>query len=203
MIFMIFKGGKNPHISSHTFTGVILPVWFNIITFFEKYLVVKKDNITHLSISKNYEDWGNWQFGLGIQNEAGQRLTEFWQENLLVIANTIFQQHKRWLYTWTSPVGQDRNQIDYILCSWRWWSSIQSAKTRPGADGGSDHAFLIAKFRLKLNKVRKATRQFMYELNQIPYNYTVEMTNRVKGLDLIECLKKYRWRFMILYRRQR
>ena len=77
MIFMIFKGGKNPHISSHTFTGVILPVWFNIITFFEKYLVVKKDNITHLSISKNYEDWGNWQFGLGIQNEAGQRLTEF------------------------------------------------------------------------------------------------------------------------------
>ena len=59
------------------------------------------------------------KFGLGIQNEAGQRLTEFWQENTLVIANTLFQQHKRRLYTWTSPDGQYRNQIDYSLCSQR------------------------------------------------------------------------------------
>ena len=73
------------------------------------------------------------KFGLGIQNEAGQRLTEFCQENALVIANTLFQQHKRRLYTWTSPHGQHWNQIDYILCSKRWRSSIQSAKTRPGA----------------------------------------------------------------------
>ena len=57
------------------------------------------------------------KFGLGIRNEAGQRLIEFCQENALVIANTIFQQHKRRLYTWTSPDGQHRNQIDYILCS--------------------------------------------------------------------------------------
>ena len=77
-------------------------------------------------------------FGLGVQNEAGQRLTEFCQENALVIANTLFQQHKRRLYTWTSPDGQHWNQIDYILCSQRWRSSIQSAKTRPGADCGSD-----------------------------------------------------------------
>ena len=74
------------------------------------------------------------KFGLGVQNEAGQRLTEFCQENVLVITNTLLQQHKRRLYTWTSPDGQHQNQIDYILCSQRWRSSIQSAKTRPGAD---------------------------------------------------------------------
>ena len=74
------------------------------------------------------------KFGLGVQNEAGQRLIEFCQENALVIANTLFQQHKRRLYTWTSPDGQHRNQIDYILCSQRWRTSTQSAKTRLGAD---------------------------------------------------------------------
>ena len=68
------------------------------------------------------------KFGLGVQHEAGQRLTEFCQENILVMANTLLQQHKRRLYTWTSPDGQHRNQIDYILCSQRWRSSIQSAK---------------------------------------------------------------------------
>ena len=88
------------------------------------------------------------KFGLGMQNEAGQRLIEFCQENALVIANTLFQQHKRRLYTWISPDSQYQNQIDYILCSQRWRSSIQSAKTRPGADCGSDHKLLIAKFRL-------------------------------------------------------
>ena len=84
------------------------------------------------------------KFGLGVWNEAGQRLIEFCQENALVIANTLFQQHKRTLYTWTSPDGQHRNQIDYSLCSQKWRSSIQSAKTRPGADFGSDHELLIA-----------------------------------------------------------
>ena len=87
--------------------------------------------------------------------------------------------------TWTSPDGQHWNQIDYILCSQRWRSSIQTAKSRPGADCGSDHELLIAKFRLKLKKVGKTTRPFRYDLNQIPYDYTVEVTNRFKGLDLI------------------
>ena len=64
------------------------------------------------------------KFGLEGQNEAGQRLTEFCQENALVIANTLFKQHKRRLYTWTSPDGQHRNQTDYIPCSQRWRSSI-------------------------------------------------------------------------------
>ena len=105
------------------------------------------------------------KFGLGVQTEAGQRLVEFYQENALVIANTLFQQHKRRLSTWTSPDGQHRNQTDYILCSQRWRSSIQSAKTRPGADCGSDHELLIAKFRLKLKKAGKTTRPFRYDLN--------------------------------------
>ena len=120
------------------------------------------------------------KFGLGIQNEAGQRLIEFSQENPLVTAN-IFQQHKRRLDTWTSPDGEHRNQIDYILCSQRWRSSIESAKTRPGADCGSDHELLISKFRLTLKKVGKTTRPFRYDLNQIPYDYKVEVTNNSRG----------------------
>ena len=131
-----------------------------------------------------------------------QRLIEFCQENTLVIANTLFQQHRKKFYTWTSPDGQHRNQIDYILCSQRWKSSIQSVKTRPGADCGSDHELLIAKFRFKLKKVGKTTRPFKYDLNQIPYDYTVEVRNRFKGLDLIECLMNYGQRFVTLYRRQ-
>ena len=122
----------------------------------------------------------------GVQNEAGQRLIEFCQENAVVIANTHFQQYKRRLYTWISPHGRHRNQIDYVLCSERWRSSIQSAKRRPGADCGSDHELLIAKFRLKLKKMEKTTRPFKYDLNQIPYDYTVEVRNRFKGLDLID-----------------
>ena len=113
------------------------------------------------------------KFSLGIQSEAGQRLVEFCQENALVIANTLFQQHKRRLYTWTSPDCRHQNQIDYVLCSRRWRSSIQSAKTRPGADCGSGHELLIAKFRLKLKKAGKTTRPFRYNLNQISYDYTV------------------------------
>ena len=95
------------------------------------------------------------KFGLGIWNEAVQRLIEIYQENALVISNTVFQEHKRRLYTWISPDGQYPNQVDYILCSQRWRHSNQSAKTRPGADCGSDHELLIAKFRLKLKKVGK------------------------------------------------
>ena len=84
-------------------------------------LTAKKDNVLFI-----IGDWSakvgsqempgvTGRFGLGVQNEAGQRLTEFCQENKLVIANTLFQHHKRRLYTWTSPDGQYRNQIDYVL----------------------------------------------------------------------------------------
>ena len=98
--------------------------------------------------------------------------------------------------------GQYQNEIDYILCSQRWRSSIQSAKTIPGVDCDSDHELLIAKFRFKLKKVWKTTRPFRYDLNQIPYDYTVEVRNRFKGLGLIECLKICGQRFMTLCRRQ-
>ena len=111
---------------------------------------------------------------------------EFCKENALVIANTLFQQHKRRLYAWTH-----QNQIDYIICSQEWRSSIQSPKTKPGAHCGSDRELLIAKFILTLKKVGKTTIEFRYDLNQIPNNYTVEVRNRFKGLDLIECLMNF------------
>ena len=103
------------------------------------------------------------------------------------------QQQKRRLYTWTSPDGQHRNQIDYILCSQRWRSSIQSVKTRLEADCGSDHELLIAKFRMKLKKVGKATKPFRFDLNKIPYDYTVEVRNRFKGLDLMDRMPDQLW----------
>ena len=133
------------------------------------------------------------KFGLGIRNEAGQRLIELCQENALVIANTLFQQHKRRFYTWTSPDGQHQNQTDCVLHSQRWRSSIQSAKTRSGADCSSDYEPLIAKFTLKLKKVGKTTRPFRDDLNQIPYDYTVEVRNRFKGLDLIDRVPDELW----------
>ena len=95
-------------------------------------------------------------------------------------------------YTWTLPDGQYRNQIDYILCSQRWRSSIQSAKTRPGADCGSNHELLIARFRLQLKKVGKTSRPFRYDLKQIPYD-AVEVRNRFMGLDLIDRVPDEQW----------
>ena len=121
-----------------------------------------------------------------IKGQSNYWLIEFCKENALIITNTLFQQHKRRLYTWTSPDGQHWNQIDNILCSQRWRSSIQSIKTRPGADYGLDHELLIAKFRLKLKKVGKITRPYRFDLNQIPYDYKVEVMNRFKCLDLVE-----------------
>ena len=139
------------------------------------------------------------KFGLGLQNEAGHKANR-----VLPREHTDHRKHKRRLYTWTSQDGQHRSQTDYILCSQRQRSSIQSAKTRPGADCGSDHEHLIAKFRLKLKKSEKTTRPFRYDLNQIPYDYTMGVRNRFKGLDLIDRgLMNYGQRFVTLYRRQR
>ena len=124
---------------------------------------------------------------------------DFYQENALVIANTLFQQQKRRLYIWTSSDSWYWNQTDSILCSRRWRSSTQSAKTIPGADCGSDHELLIVKFRIE---VGKSTRLFWYDLNQILYNYTMEVTNRFKGLNLIKRVPEDIWiEVMALYRR--
>ena len=95
------------------------------------------------SKSRNQEIPGvRGKFGLGVQNEAGQKLLEFCQENSLIIANTLFQQQKRRLYTWTSPDDQHKNQIDYILCSKDGEALYSQKKTRPGAECGSDHELL-------------------------------------------------------------
>ena len=82
---------------------------------------------------------------------------------------------------------------EYILCNQRWRSSVRSTKTRPGADCGSAHELLIAKFRLKLKKVGKTTRPFRYDLNQIPYDYTVKVTIRFNGLDMIDRVPEDLW----------
>ena len=116
---------------------------------------------------KSRNTWSNRQIWPWNMEWSRARLIEFCQENALIIANSLFQQHKRRLYTWTSPDGQHQNQTDYIFCRQRWRSSIQSAKTRREADCGSDHELSIAKFRLKLKKVRKTNRSFRYVLSQI------------------------------------
>ena len=130
------------------------------------------------------------KFGLGIRNEAGQRLIEFCQENTLVIANTLFQQHEKTLHM---DINRRPTQKSDWLYSLQPKMEIQSAKTRPGAGCGSDHELVIAKFRLKLKKVGKTTRPFRCDLNQIPYNYTVEVRNRFKGLDLIDRVLDELW----------
>ena len=120
---------------------------------------------------------------------------EFCHQNTLVVTNTLFQQHKRqhcsiW---WTSPDSQYQSQIDYILCSQRWRSSLHSTKTRLRADCASDHELLIAKFRLKLKKVGKTTTPFRCDINKILYFYTVEVTNRFRELDLIDRVPEELW----------
>ena len=141
----------------------------------------------------------SWQ-SLGVQNKAGQRLIEFCLDNALVIANTLFQQREDSTHGHHQMVNTEIRLIIFFAA--KDGEVLQSAKTILGADCGSDHEHLIAKFRLKLKKVGKTTRPFRYDLNQIPYDYTVEVKNRFKELDLTECLKNYGWRFMTLYRRQ-
>ena len=135
---------------------------------------------------KSRDTWSNrqdWPWSTEWSRAKADRVIS---GNTVVIVNILFQQHNNQLFTWTSTDGQNGNQIDYILCSRRWRNSIQSAKTRLEADCGSDHELLIAKFRLKWKKVGKITRPFRYDLNQILYDYIVEVTNRFKGLDLID-----------------
>ena len=130
------------------------------------------------------------KFGLGERNEAGERLFQFCIESRMRITNTWFMQPKRRLYTWTSPNGQHRNQIDYILCNHKWKSSIHAVKTLPGSDCGSDHQLLIAKVKLRLIKIKKKTLPKKFDVNKITPQYTVScylicnQTNYVKVSNL-------------------
>ena len=110
--------------------------------------------------------------------------------------------HSKHPLTTTQDSTHGHHQSDWLYSLQLWRISIKSAKTRPGTDCSSDCGLLIAKFRLKMKKLGKTTRPFRYDLNQIPYDYTVEVRNRFKGLDLIECLMIYGMRFVTLYRRQ-
>ena len=105
----------------------------------------------------------------------------------------VWQTDGSWLYHQFFSDMLHQIHIDYILCSQRWRSTIPSAKTRPGADCGSDHEILIVKFKLKLKKVGKTTRLFRYDLYQISYDYTLEVRKRFKGLDLIDRVPDELW----------
>ena len=133
---------------------------------------------------KSRDTWNNREFWPWSTKWSRTKANRVLPKKALVIANS--SNNTRRHYACTSLDGQYRNQIDYILCNQRWRSTIQSAKTRPRADCGSDHELLIAKYKLKLKKVGKATRTFRYDISQIPYDYTVEVRNKFKGLDLIE-----------------
>ena len=134
------------------------------------------------------------KFGLGEKNDSGQRLIDFCAANELVVTNTTFKQHKRRLYTWTSPNGVYRNQIDYILVKKRWRNSILCAKTRPGADCGSDHEMLIADIRVKLKKVKTPAKPKRYDLEQVPNIFSVEVSNKFALLEEAEREPEELWK---------
>jgi hypothetical protein len=123
-------------------------------------------------------------YGLGTRNEAGLRLIEFCESNGLRIANTWFKQPKRRIYTWTSPGGNYRNQIDFIMVKNRWASAVKSANTLPGADCGSDHELLVAKISVRLKKKTAVCTPIRYDVQQIPTAYRVEVRNRFSLLEL-------------------
>ena len=151
------------------------------------------------------------KFGFGVQNETGQRLIEFCQETILVIANTLFQQHKRWLYTWTSPDGQYRNWLYSLIYYIDWLYSliffiILIIFFAP-KDGEALYSQQKQDWELTVVQIMNSllpnsdlnwrkgetTRPFRYDLNQIPYDYTVEVTNRVKELDPIHKVPEELW----------
>ena len=131
--------------------------------------------------------------GVGTRNEAGDRMHEFCAANDLVAVNTFFEQPPRRLYTWTSPDGQHRNQIDYIMIKARWKSSFLSVKTRPGADCGTDHELLIADFKMRLKRIRRDRLPTRYDLQNIPSSYNVEVRNMFNAINLVERRPEELW----------
>ena len=120
-------------------------------------------------VGANEEGAATGKHGLGTRNEAGVRLVDFCSQNNVLITNTCYTQPPRRLYTWTSPDGRTRNQIDYILISKRWRNSCLLTKTLPGAECGSDHQLLTAKLRLKLKRTQHHSTTIRYDTEEIPH----------------------------------
>ena len=135
---------------------------------------------------KSRDTWSNRKVWPWNTEWSRAKAKIFCHENTLVTADTLFQKQNRQLHTWMSPDDQDQNQNDCIRCSWKRRIIIAVRKTKPGADCASEHELHIAKFRLKLKKVGETTRLFRYDLYQIPYDYTVEVVNRLMGLDMLD-----------------
>ena len=123
-------------------------------------------------------------FGLGIRNERGDTMVDFCSRNGLVVMHTMFKQHARRLYTCKSLDKITRNQIDYILCTGRWKSSIKSVTTIPGADCGTDHNLLLAIVKIKLKQTKRNKTTPKYELENIDTKYIVEVKNRFSILQV-------------------
>ena len=123
-------------------------------------------------------------FGLGTRNERGDTMVDFCSRNSLVVMNIMFKQHARRLYTWKSPDKITRNQIDYILCTGQWKSSIKRVTTIHGADCGTDHNLLIAIVKIKLKQTKRYKTTPKYDLENIDTKYTVEVKNRFSILQV-------------------
>ena len=119
---------------------------------------------------------------LGSRNDRGQMLLDFCFENQMVVGNSLFKQHPRRLFTWTSPDGKTKNQIDYILVPKRWRTSLFNAKTYPGADCGSDHELLVSIIEMKMRKIKKPAAPIRFDLSQIPEEYGIEISNKFDAL---------------------
>jgi hypothetical protein len=134
-------------------------------------------------IGKGEESETVGKYGLGSRNEAGERLLEFCEENALFIGKTCFKQPEWRLYTWTSPDGKYKNQIDYIIGKRRWRSAIQAVKTRPDADCSSDHEHLTATVKIKL-KNTQTTKKWILDTDNIPEAYKSDIQEKLTGLKL-------------------
>ncbi|GFS09706.1 endonuclease-reverse transcriptase [Elysia marginata] len=136
-------------------------------------------------MADNCERGNIGKFGLGEQNDRGQQLVDFCIENEFAICNTIFENHPRRLFTWTSPDGNTKNQINYILVDKRWKTSVRTAKTLPSADCGSDHELLMSEIKLRLKMKKKVNRPVRYDLSWIQLNipYRIEVKDHFSVLN--------------------
>ena len=149
----------------------------------QDFLIVMGDWNSKVGDRSDYPVVG--KYGLGNKNDAGDRMIDFCKINELFISNTMFQQHKRRLYTWTSPNGLHKNQIDYICGRQRWQSSFLSTKTYPGADCGTDHKLLVSRVKIKLKGTeRKKIYAPKLDVENIPERFKINLNNRFSVLNV-------------------